>query len=424
MQKYTLILILTLFLTGCYDNITEQSGTLATVNGKPILLNTVMALQEIQAPELSSLKSQKTDALELLRKQYGHALTLLIFYEVFLQELENKGVFITDTMVTAQEKIIRADYPEGEFETYLSENVVDIEAWRTLLRYGIAVKLFKEHIIRHDFVPSIDQVQDYYEKNAKNFILPERVSLYVISSEEKELLSGLQSIPDLFTKMVDKASEEVYDPLTGTLLESLTYDISAKLLKPIPETPLESPSQEPKPITETQKPLGEVISTNTQSNTSELASPFMETGTIEAPQTSLTELSPSLPMVPLKKEEPSPMHTEANKNGNQAENIEEPVIITQYKLTVEAEKLPKEWQKPLNSIAENACSEILAQGENHVRVCLEKKFPKQQLPISEAYVYIEDFLAEENWEKTIHAWLEEQLPKVKIEVSEHLKGNL
>ncbi len=447
MQKYTLIFILTLFLTGCYENLTNQNGTLATVNGRPILLNTVMALQEIQAPELASLASKKNDSLGLLRTQYGNALSLLIFYEIFLQELENKGVFITDSMVEAQEKIIRADYPEGEFDKYFSEQVVDIEAWRALLRYGIAVKLFKEHIMRHDFVPSLDQVQNYYEKNAQNFILPERVSLYVLSSQEKELLTSLLSISDISTKLIDKSSEEVFDLLTGTLLENLSYDISAKLLKPSPAAPAATvataapavlPLQEPQSPTEhvlntvetKQLPSEALQNTNEQktADTDTPASTSIESATNSTAQNTKEELSPPLSMVAEQKDVKTPTSSIKEKiesvSETGVEQKEEPIVITQYKITVEAEKLPKEWQSPLKSLKENACSDIFKQGENYVRVCLEEKFSKQQLPISEAYIYIEDFLAEENWEKTIHAWLEEALPKADIRVSTHLKDNL
>ncbi len=374
MRNFAFFCLLGMLLSGCYEQKTYTDTIIATVNGKPIFLQTVLTLQEAQSPPLSEMSSSQKHILESLHEQYEEALSSLIFYELIVQELEKKNIFVSDAMLAAEEKNLRADYPEGEFEKYLAENVIDITAWRALLRYGLAFTLFKEHIIRHEFVPSLEDVQEYYTKHKVHFNIPEKLSMYVVSSDDKAMLQPIDTVEALSSKLTEKLSEEIFIPLTNVLtaqgLLQNPSDVSKKVLT---------------------------------KNTDTVASDQQATAKTSTDNTAAQKTASK----------------DTKTSSNLQESQEEP-SITQYKVTLEATTLPANWQKALKSLQEGSCTAVLTQEKSFIRLCLEKKFPERQLSVSEAYVYIEDFLTEEHWEKKLDTWIEEKIANAKVMVNTKL----
>ncbi|MDR2694886.1 MAG: SurA N-terminal domain-containing protein, partial [Deltaproteobacteria bacterium] len=160
------------------------AGTVATVNGQPIslrLLNAVQALSYFQragtAPELS---------VDALRKQYGIALASLIVQSLVVQELRHAGLEVTPERVRAEEARIRADYPGGEFEQALLEIQMDIQTWRELLQNQLALRLFAEKVLSRDAAPSLQEVQAYYARHEKEFSYPASLHLRIISGTDQD----------------------------------------------------------------------------------------------------------------------------------------------------------------------------------------------------------------------------------------------
>lgn len=158
-------------------------GVVATVNGEAITLRRVEALYDTTGAGLIVAQSP---SVELLRRQYGAALTTLVAETLIRQELDRAGLSISDEDVRQAEAEIRSNYPEGGLEDFLREEYIDPESWRELLRQRLSVQRFQEKILRLRIRISADEVRSYYEKHKEEFVRPRRVALQVIMGVEKE----------------------------------------------------------------------------------------------------------------------------------------------------------------------------------------------------------------------------------------------
>ncbi len=292
-----LLCILTCMLGGCLLK-DEPAHVVATVNGKAITLPTLEALQEAN---MSGMGIFEQFSLHELRRQYGKALGSLIVYELMLQELESRGIAVTEQRVQAYEQSFRADYPEGEFEKYFEENALNLEAWRTVLRYNLALQLFTEQVLRKGFVPSLEKVEAYYEAHKERFTLEESYDLYAVNAPERKNLQDLENVENLLAR--------------------------------------------------------------------------------------LSELSPS-------------------------------------EMVLSKSEVPKSWQKMLFSLKDSACTPVFKEEEQFSVLCLKKYEPPKVLSAAEAYVYIEEFLAEEELIFIFEKWLKEKILLADIRISKHLKQDV
>ena len=174
---------LALSVAGCFRE-SLPAGTVATVNGQPIslrLLNAVQALSYFQragaSPELS---------VDALRRQYGIALASLIVHSLVVQELRTLGLEVPPERMQMEEERIRADYPGGEFEQALLETQMDIQTWRELLYSQLALRLFAEKVLSKDAAPTLQEVQAYYERHEKDFSYPASLYLRILSGSDEE----------------------------------------------------------------------------------------------------------------------------------------------------------------------------------------------------------------------------------------------
>ena len=178
------------FMAGCLQE-SLPAGTVATVNGQPIslrLLNAVQVLSYFQragtSPELS---------VDALRKQYGIALASLIVHSLVVQELRKLGLEVPPERMRAEEARIRAEYPGGEFEQALLETQMDIQTWRELLHNQLALRLFAEKVLSRDAEPSLQEVQAYYERHEKEFSYPALLYLRIISGVDQDRVESARA---------------------------------------------------------------------------------------------------------------------------------------------------------------------------------------------------------------------------------------
>jgi len=178
-------------VTGCSRD-SLPSGTVATVNGQPIslrLLNAVQALSYFQRAGASSDLS-----VDALRKQYGMALASLIVHSLVAQELRKSGLEVPPERMRMEEARIRADYPGGEFEQALLETQMDIQTWRELLHNQLALELFAEKVLSRDVKPSLEEVLAYYARHEKEFSYPASLYLRIISGAEQDQVEGARTM--------------------------------------------------------------------------------------------------------------------------------------------------------------------------------------------------------------------------------------
>lgn len=222
----------------------KQTGVVATVNGRPILLHSVESLYDMNggADLLAHAPS-----VELLQRQYGDALAALIVYTLIDQELETRGLLITDEAVRAEEAAIRADYPSGAFEVMLQENAIELEAWRECVRARLAVRLFQKTVLRPRFTVSPEEIQAEYAANAALVEQPEKVHIAWVEDTDKKRLESVRNTWLADGTLPSETTRQGPDTQAGSrvdflrisptrLPETLRRDLST--LKPNQATPI------------------------------------------------------------------------------------------------------------------------------------------------------------------------------------------
>lgn len=177
-----LCLSLSLCLTACQRSESPE-GIVATVNGSPIHLSTLQALQDSRTV---SLGTNQRPSVESLKKHYGAALSVLIINMLVMQELDRLKLSVSDAEVQAAEAQVRADYSEEEFEKILTEEYIDLHAWRELTRQQLSIAAFQDKVLRPQIAVSLENIQEYYDKNKAEFVLPDGLTLVQVSGTNKE----------------------------------------------------------------------------------------------------------------------------------------------------------------------------------------------------------------------------------------------
>lgn len=175
-------LLALLLLNGCSQEKLPE-GLVATVNGSPIYLKTLQALQDTRAV---SLGANQRPSLESLKKQYGAALSVLIVNALVMQELERLDLSVSDEAVQAGEAEVRADYSEAEFEKTLTEEYIDIQIWRELLRQQLSILAFQNKILRPQLLVKLQEAEAYYKEHKAEFTVPASLTLIQVSGTTKE----------------------------------------------------------------------------------------------------------------------------------------------------------------------------------------------------------------------------------------------
>lgn len=177
-------LLLFLCAAGCTQE-KMSGGVVATVNGSPITLATLQALQDTRTV---SLGTSQRPSVETLKRQYGAALSVLIINTLVMQELETLGLAVSDDTLQTTEAQVRADYSEDEFEKTLTEEYIDIQIWRQLLRQQLSITAFQDKVLRPQLSVSLQEAEAYYTKNKAEFVVPATLTLLQVSGTSKELV--------------------------------------------------------------------------------------------------------------------------------------------------------------------------------------------------------------------------------------------
>ena len=177
---------------GCTDNIWR--GQVATVNGNPISLDQVAALRNSTHFDWTSSPLAE---LDVMRQQYGDALTNLVAVELVKQQLAKKKLAVTMEEVLAAENAIRADYPAGAFEEILVGEAIDLETWRFLLHNHLSVQRFVDKIIRPDIVITPEEADTYLKEHPGEFIRPPWAYFFLVSGADRANVTTCTSDLDM-----------------------------------------------------------------------------------------------------------------------------------------------------------------------------------------------------------------------------------
>ncbi len=174
-----------------------QEGVVATVNGKPIYLHQLEARYDLNN---LSWSGGMVPAVDALRQDYGKVLSELIVNELVNQTLESAGLAVSDAAVAEAEAVIRADYPEGQFEKSLVEEYIDIDVWRSMLRQQLSMETFRADVLRPRIKLTSQEAETYYKEHLADFYLPPRIRFIHISGVDRE---QVEKARDLYVQTTD-----------------------------------------------------------------------------------------------------------------------------------------------------------------------------------------------------------------------------
>nr|WP_320169694.1 SurA N-terminal domain-containing protein [Maridesulfovibrio sp.] len=167
-KLFLLVLLVTAaMLAGC-QNKNEDPGVVARVNGRPVYLS--------QLDYKYDLKHDGSEgyvpSVSQVRSEYGQMLGDLIVQELVSQELEKRGMPVSQAELKAAEDEVRSDYPDDSFEQILIEEYIDINAWRSQLKYQLAMEKFYREILRPEIKIDYKEAEDYYRTHISEFYQP------------------------------------------------------------------------------------------------------------------------------------------------------------------------------------------------------------------------------------------------------------
>lgn len=174
-----------LCLAAC-DPKPDDTGIVARVNGRPISLHQLQLKHDFDQLGLAP----GNPSVARLRDEYGASLSDLVIRELVFQELEERGIAVTDEEVAAAEADIRADYPEGAFEEVLVEEYIDINYWRDELRARLSIEKFFDEVLRPGVTIDYREAEEYYRDHLNDFYLPQRVQFVRVGGPSRDVMEN------------------------------------------------------------------------------------------------------------------------------------------------------------------------------------------------------------------------------------------
>lgn len=190
MKKIALLFLIIVSLCAC-ESQSQDSGVVARVNGKPIYLDDLQFKHDITClADPGSIGA----GVGKLREDYGNILVEMIVLELVDQELDEKGLSVTEFEVKNAEKEVRDDYPEGAFEQILVEECVDINDWRKLVRKKLALDKFRTMVLRPKIKITPQEAEEYYKEHITDFYYPSKLELVQVWGPNLEVVEKALSM--------------------------------------------------------------------------------------------------------------------------------------------------------------------------------------------------------------------------------------
>lgn len=227
MKRISASLACLFLLCACFER-PVNPGEIAFVNGAPITLKQIQAAHD--AVVLAGDSPGR--AADALRQEYGELLSELIVQELVLQELARMNLSITEEELAAEEALVRADFPAGEFERMMLEESIDVGNWRDTLYRSLSVRKLWSKVLRQNVTITAREVEEYYLKHQEQFQVPEVVHFIQISglvpeqiataAEQFRQLPDAATIQGRFTNLTVREIRMHVDRLAPEQLAGLT----------------------------------------------------------------------------------------------------------------------------------------------------------------------------------------------------------
>ncbi|CCO24536.1 SurA N-terminal domain-containing protein [Maridesulfovibrio hydrothermalis] len=189
MKKILIALLLSSFLIGGCKNKNEEPGIIARVNGKPVYLTQLDYKYDLMHDGSEGF----VPSVKQVRDEYGQILGDIIVQELVSQELEQRDIPVSDKEMKEAEDEVRSDYPDDAFEQILIEEYIDLNAWRSQLKYQIAMDKFYQQILRPEIKIDYKEAEEYYRTHLSDFYIPAGSSFVMVKGLSKDLvLKGVE----------------------------------------------------------------------------------------------------------------------------------------------------------------------------------------------------------------------------------------
>ncbi|MBD5538648.1 MAG: peptidyl-prolyl cis-trans isomerase [Desulfovibrio sp.] len=175
-----------LALGGCFES-RLPDGVVASINGEPIRLSAVQALMDSRS---SSLGIPHRPSLAAMKSRYGGALGTLIVHALVRQDLERRGMGVTDAALEHAIDQVREDFGPGGLERFLTDSSLREADWKALMRDHLAMEVFRKRVLLPGIKVSMGEARAYYEEHKADFVLPGYVDACFAAAPEKEALAA------------------------------------------------------------------------------------------------------------------------------------------------------------------------------------------------------------------------------------------
>ncbi|MCL1916181.1 MAG: hypothetical protein FWG17_05705 [Desulfovibrionaceae bacterium] len=169
-KTFFLIPLFCMFLQACEKPV--NPGQIAFVNDVPLTLKQLQAVRDSLALG-EEFQEKGGNEYSAMQEEYGPFLAELITQEIVTQEMDRLHQGVSDEELSAEEALIRSDFPGEEFERMLMEESVDLDIWRENLRRHLAVQKFQSTVLREYITLSAQEVESYYLEHQESFRVPD-----------------------------------------------------------------------------------------------------------------------------------------------------------------------------------------------------------------------------------------------------------
>ncbi|MDY6853800.1 MAG: peptidyl-prolyl cis-trans isomerase [Thermodesulfobacteriota bacterium] len=133
----------------------------------------------------------------------------LIEKKILLNEAERLGIKVTEDELKNEISHIKKDYPEKSFNETIINEYVDYKDWEKRIKKKLLIEKLINNMIKSKISIENEEIKRYYEKNIKEFDLPEQVRAFQIvvgtEVEAHEILKRLKDGED-FVKLAKEKS--------------------------------------------------------------------------------------------------------------------------------------------------------------------------------------------------------------------------
>lgn len=196
--------ILLLLLLGACKSETEMSSpVLLRVDGREVTLEEFKQRFGKSLPQGQKLSEEERKELE------RSFLVQVIDRELSLAQADRKGIKVDAAEHQKALEETRKEYPAGTFETMLRERGTNLREWSNELKKDLLIEKVVQKSVYSRLEVKAEEIEQYYEKNIKQFDRPDQVrarQIVVSTEEEGQKVLGRLRQGDSFADVARKYS--------------------------------------------------------------------------------------------------------------------------------------------------------------------------------------------------------------------------